>query len=111
MNSPATTGSSAETPEARRYNRIRRWLGIADVGFGALLLVVLLATGWTDVLRDLAYRSAFQNYVLAVALYILALMLIAKLLGLGLDYYGFRLEQRFHLSNQRLSPWIKDQFK
>ena len=111
MNSPATTGSSADTPEARRYNRIRRWLGIADVGFGALLLVVLLATGWTDVLRDLAYRAAFQNYVLAVALYILALMLIAKLLGLGLDYYGFRLEHRFHLSNQRLSPWIKDQLK
>jgi STE24 endopeptidase len=111
MNSPATTGPPADTPEARRYNRIRRWLGVADVGIGVLLLVVLLATGWTGVLRDLAYRAAFQNYVLAVALYILALLLIAKLLGLGLDYYGFRLEHRFHLSNQRLSSWIKDQLK
>jgi STE24 endopeptidase len=110
MNSAVTTAASPDTPEARRYNRIKRWLGLADAGLGILLLVVLLATGWTRNLRDLAY-AAFQNYALKVALYVLALMLIAKLLGLGLDYYAFRLEHRFNLSNQRLSAWIKDQFK
>src|SRR5947209_2650262 len=39
------------------------------------------------------------------------LMGIGKLLGLGLDYYGFRLEQRFQLSNQKLRAWIWDEFK
>src|SRR5713226_8734218 len=107
----ATTAISTDSPEARRYNRIRRRLGIADFVLGLLLLVVLLATGWSGTLRDLAYQTAFQNYTLAVLLYVLILMMIGKLLGLGLDYYGFRLEHRFQLSNQRLVAWAWDETK
>lgn len=101
----------ADSPESRRYNRIRRWLGVTDFIVGLALLVVLLATGWNGTLRDFAMRAAFQSYTLAVAMYVLALMGLAKLLGLGLDYYGFRLEHRFHLSNQRFRSWIWDEAK
>ncbi len=111
MNSPAQTGVAADTPEVRRYNRIKRWLGISDLAVGIAFLVVLLVTGWTGSLRDVAYRATFQNYTFAVALYVLVLLFIAKFLGIGLDYYGFRLEHRFHLSNQKLWPWMKDQGK
>src|SRR5713226_7808691 len=107
----ATTAIPTDSPEARRYNRIRRWLEIADFVLGLVLLVVLLETGWSGSLRDLAYRAAFQNYTLAVFLYLLMLMVVGKLLGLGLDFYGFRLEHRFHLSNQRLRAWGWDQIK
>ena len=107
----ATTAILTDSPEARRYNRIRRWLEIADFVLGLVLLVVLLETGWSGSLRDLAYRAAFQNYTLAVFLYLLMLMVVAKLLGLGLDFYGFRLEHRFQLSNQRLRAWGWDQVK
>jgi Zn-dependent protease with chaperone function len=103
--------AQADSPEARRYNRIHRWLGIADFVFGFGLLILLLLTGWTGGLRDLAYRGASQNYTLAVALYVLMLLAIGKLLGLGLDYYAFRLEHNFHLSNQRLRSWLWDQIK
>ena len=103
--------TSADTPEARRYNRIRRWLGIADAVLGFLLLVVLLATNWSGWLRDLAYRGGFQNYTFAVFLYVAMLLLIGKILGIGLDYYSFRLEHRFNLSNQRLRSWIWDEMK
>jgi len=72
---------------------------------------VLLVTGWTDVFRDVAYRLARQHYVAALFFYVLLLSLLAKLLGLGLDYYAYRLEHRFHLSNQGLISWIKDQIK
>src|SRR5450631_1037834 len=108
---PALLTVPADSPDARRYNRIHRVLGIADFVLGLALLVVLLATGWTGVLRDLAYRAAFQNYTLAVVLYVLMLLLIGKLLGLGLDYYSFRLEHRFHLSNQRFRAWAWDETK
>ena len=107
----ATTAILTDSPEARRYNRIRRWLEIADFVLGLVLLVVLLETGWSGSLRDLAYRAAFQNYTLAVFLYLLMLMVVGKLLGLGLDFYGFRLEHRFQLSNQRLRSWGWDQIK
>jgi len=100
-----------DSPAARRYNQIRRWLGIADSVVGFAFLVVLLATRWSDSLRDLAYRWGFQNYSLALFMYLLLLLGISKLLGIGLDYYGFRLERGFKLSNQKFGSWLWDEFK
>jgi len=34
-----TTTIPVDSPQTRRYNRIRRWLGIADFALGAVLLV------------------------------------------------------------------------
>ncbi|MBV9574176.1 MAG: M48 family metallopeptidase [Acidobacteriales bacterium] len=101
----------ADSDDARRYNRIHRWLGIADMGLAVALMVILLITGWTRVLRDLAYGAAFSHYALAAFFYLLMLMAIGKVLGIGLDYYGFRLEHKFNLSNQRLRGWIWDETK
>lgn len=103
--------AAVDSPETRRYNRLRRWLGMADFVFGLALLVALLATGWTRMLRDLAMHAAFENYTLAVFVYVFLLLLLAKILGLGLDYYGFRLEHRFQLSNQRFKAWAWDETK
>ncbi|HMK22936.1 MAG TPA: M48 family metallopeptidase [Terriglobales bacterium] len=100
-----------DTPEARRYNRIHRWLEFSDVVLGLAFLVVLLLTGWNTVLRDWAYHGALQNYTLSVFLYVFLLMLSAKVLGLGLDYYGLRLERRFKLSTQKTRAWVWDQVK
>jgi STE24 endopeptidase len=107
------TPALSDSPESRRYNRIKRWLGIADFALGFGLLVVLLATGWTGTLRDLAERGAgaSQNYSFAVFLYVLMLMLISKVLGTPLEYYGFRLEHRYNLSNQKLRSWLWDECK
>ena len=110
----ATTVTSvpvADRPEARRYSRLRRFLGVADFVLGLALLIVLLATGWSGKLRDLAYFAAWQNYSLAVLFYVVMLMAISKVLGVGLDYYSFRIEHQFHLSNQRLRSWIWDETK
>jgi STE24 endopeptidase len=107
----AIVAPPADSPDARRYNRIRRWLGVADFLLGLALMVALLATGWTGTLRDVAYRATFQHYSLAVFLYVLILMLIGKILGLGLDYYSFRLEHRYQLSNMRLRAWVLDEIK
>jgi STE24 endopeptidase len=100
-----------DSPEARRYNQIRRWLGVADFIVGLVFLVVLLATRWSDWLRDLAYRCGFQNYSLSLFVYLLFLLGISKSLGIGLDYYGFRLERRFKLSNQKFGSWAWDEAK
>lgn len=106
-----STIAASDSPDVRRYNRIRRWLGIGEFLLGLALLLLLLISGGTEWLRDLAYLAAFQSYALAVFFYVLMLVLLSKLLGLGLDYYGFRLEQRYQLSNQKLRAWIWDQAK
>ncbi len=106
-----TTAPSDDSPESRSYNRVKRWLGVADFGMGLLLLVLLLAMGWSGALRDLAYRVASTNYSLAIFLYLLMLTAISRALGFPLDYYGFRLEHRYHLSNQRTRSWLWDEFK
>ncbi len=107
----ATNPASADTPEARRYNRIHRWLGVADFAIGSGFLIVLLLTGWSGWLRDLALRRGFQNYTVAVFIYLFLLLFIGKVLAFGLDYYGFRLEKQFQLSTQKLRAWLWDEAK
>jgi STE24 endopeptidase len=101
----------SDSPEARRYNRIRRWLGLADFVIGFVFLVVLLVTGWSGSLRDSAYRLGLQNYSLSLFIYLVLLLVIGKTLAFGLDYYGFSLERRFKLSTQRFRSWAWDEVK
>jgi STE24 endopeptidase len=101
----------SDSPEARRYNRIRRWLGVTDFVVGFAFLILLLITGWSAWLRDLAYRIGFQNYSLSLFVYLLLLLAISKALGIGLEYYGFQLERRFHLSTQKFRAWAWDEVK
>ncbi len=100
-----------DSPDARRYNSIRRRLSIADTLLGFAFLAILLATGWTETLRGIAYRASFQNYELEVFLYVLLLAMISKALGFGLDWYGFRVEHRYQLSNQKMGSWLWDEVK
>jgi STE24 endopeptidase len=100
-----------DTPEARRYNRIRRWLGISDAVIGFAVLVIVLVTGWTGDLRDWAYLGARQNYFFAVFLYVLMFSVLLKVIGAPLDYFGFRLEHQYNLSNQKLRSWLWDEAK
>jgi STE24 endopeptidase len=100
-----------DTPETRAYNRARRWLEIGDLAVSFGFLIVLLATGWTKTLSSLATRLGRDQYALDLFFYVMFLSVISKVLGFALDFYGFRLEHRFNLSNQRLGSWIKDEFK
>lgn len=101
-----------DSPQAQRYNKIHRRLGIADALLGLAMLVVLLVTGWT---KKLAHFSliviARDRYELGLFLYVFLLLLAGKLLSFGLDYYAFRLENEYHLSTQKLGSWVWDQLK
>jgi STE24 endopeptidase len=104
--------NSTDTAEARRYNQIKRWLGFADLATGFVFLVVLLVTGWSSRLRDLALGPGeHRNYYFAVALFVFSLLAIGKILGFGLEFFAFRLERRYHLSDQTLRAWLWDETK
>src|SRR5690242_10153374 len=111
MVTTTSTVAPPDSPEVRTYNRIKRWLGIGDFVLGLALLLVLLLTGWSGAIRDFAYSSSYQSYSLAVFLYVFFLVVIARVLGLGMDYYGFLLERRYQLSNQKVRSWLWDEAK
>lgn len=100
-----------DTPEARRYNRIRRYLGVADAALGVIVLLVLLVTNLSATLRNIGFRPWPLNYSLALLLYWLMLTVLLKIVGFPLDFYGFRLEHRFDLSNQKMGSWLWDELK
>jgi STE24 endopeptidase len=100
-----------DTPEARQYNRAKRWLDVADLVIGVAFLVLLLVTGWNRSLRDISMKMGADHYALQLFIYVLLLSALSKVLGIGLDFYSFRLEHRFNLSNQKLGAWIKDEIK
>ena len=103
--------NSPDTPEAREYNRIKRRLTMADLLLNFLFLIALLAAGWNGMLRDWALQLSGQGYLLAVFFYVVMLLVISKVLGFGLDFYSFRLEHQFNLSNQKLKSWLWDELK
>jgi STE24 endopeptidase len=103
--------SHPDTPEAREYNSTTRWLEIGDMAISIGFLVLLLATGWSSTLRDAAIRLSREHYALQLFYYVLFLSIFSKILGFGLDFYSFRLEHRFNLSNQRLTGWLIDEAK
>lgn len=109
MSGPAIAAPQ-DPQDAHRYNRIHRWLGIAEFALGITFLVALLAFGWSGSLRDLALGNS-RGYAIAVFLYVVMLTSISKVLGLPLDYYSFRLEHRFQLSNQKARAWVWDEAK
>src|SRR4051812_27652817 len=100
-----------DSADAREYNRTKRRLVMADVLLTLVLLIVLLATGLNGTLRDWAYHASHQSYSLAVFYYVVMLFVLSKVLGFGFDYYSFRLEHQFNLSNQKLRSWLWDETK
>ena len=99
----------ADSVEARRYNRLLRRVGVADFVLGLLLMGVILAADWTSAFRNFAVRVAGDHHSISLFLYTTILLLLTKVFSLGLDYYGFRIEHRYHLSNQHLRDWAWDQ--
>jgi len=100
-----------DAPEARQYNRAKRLVEIGDLALSFGFLIVLVATGWTNWLRDLSVRLAGDHYAAQLFFYVLLLSLISKVLGIGLDFYSFRLEHRFNLATQKLGSWLRDELK
>jgi STE24 endopeptidase len=79
---------------------------------GALLLVLLLVTGGSAWLRDLASALAGGSFLLSVVLYVALLFAAAEVIQLPLAYYlGVTLERRYGLSTQTTASWWGDHGK
>jgi len=105
------TNMHPDTAAARSYNSARRWLEIGELAVSFGFLIMLLVTGWTNTLHTWSIKIGGDRYFLNLFLYVFFLSVLSKVLGFALDLYGFRVEQRFNLSNQHVGSWLKDEFK
>jgi STE24 endopeptidase len=100
-----------DSPQAKRYHHTRRLLSAAGFLLDLALLSVLLFTGWTLSLRNLA-QSCSARPALALLVYLALFAAITKAVGMPLDFArGFWLEHRFGLSNLTMGGWLRDQLK
>ena len=98
--------------KAARYHRLRRRTSLLEHALAAVVLLLLLGTGWSAALRDWASAAAGQSAVLTVIIYILFIALLSEALQLPLAFYqGVVLERRYELSTQATGRWWIDRLK
>jgi STE24 endopeptidase len=97
--------------ESKKYESIKYFVSIAGFILDVLLLILLLTTGWSIRIRQLAERVAHREWAI-VLVYVLIIGAIFKLVQLPLTYYSsYHVEHRFGLSRQTPGDWIKDELK
>lgn len=105
--------------KASRYHRLKRRAHVASLGWSVLLLALLIGSGASWVLRDLAESLAHGLRVppplitaSAAALYAAVLVLLNELGAAPLELFsGFVLERRYGLSTETAGHWLKDRVK
>lgn len=99
------------TPEMRRHSRILYTLYFVGSVYGIGVLLLLLATGWSRRMRDLAARATTRKFLMAM-LYFVLFSLATAVLSFPLDLYrGFIVPHQFNLSNQNFNEWIVEKLK
>lgn len=85
---------------------------MAGTALGALLMLLLVVTGASSLLREAFTSLAGSSFVATVALFVAALVLLHELIQLPLAFYeGVTLERRYGLSTESTSRWWRDQLK
>ena len=112
---PAQTEARVAVPEpspaALRYYHSGNQLWAVGTLLGFLVPALLLFTGFSARLRELAFRLA-RRWLPALALYAFLFILSTAVLTLPFDYYqSFVREHAYGLSNQGLGKWLGDWLK
>jgi STE24 endopeptidase len=97
------------TPENRAYAKKRATLSLIEPLVAILMSLILLVTGLSARMRDVAHRISGRRYV-RVLVYLTLSSLVLFVLGFPLEWYqGFALEHQFGLSTQPFGGWLREQ--
>ena len=99
------------TPENRGYSSKRVTLALIEPIYGVLGALLILFTGLSGRMRDVAHRVGKGRYV-RVLVYIALYSVAAWIIALPLTWFqGFVLEHQYKLSNQTFGAWFLDELK
>ena len=94
--------------KALRFYRSGMWIWALNVGWGLVVPAVIVFSGFSAVLRNLA-RKLGRWWFPTVGLYVVLYLAIVYLINLPLDYYvGFVRQHAYGLSNQSQAKWLTD---
>ena len=98
--------------KATRYHRLKRRAAILGTLSQALCLLVLLVSGASALLRDIAIDLAGQWFIPAVSMYVLMLVVLLAVIDLPSAFYsGVTLERRYGLSTETTAKWWLNHLK
>ena len=99
------------TPEMIRHSRILDILYFVDAAFGILLMLLILVTGLSAKMRNVAARATGKRYPQTL-LWLVLFTLLTWVIGFPLDYYRGRvIPLQFGLTHQTFGSWMGDQMK
>jgi STE24 endopeptidase len=97
--------------QAMRYYRSGNVLWVVEQTWSIAVLVLLLATGLSAALRDLARRFG-RNWFFTIVVYFALFTILTTVINLPLSYYTeFVREHAYGLSNQTFGKWFGDTLK
>jgi STE24 endopeptidase len=102
--------------KSTRYHRLKRRSVIASIATSTAVLVVLLASGLSSAIAEIArhasHTDAGSYSALAVVLYVLIVGGLHEALTFPIAFYqGLLLERRYGLSKEAASGWLIDHAK
>ena len=102
----------ANEDKATRYHRLRRRASVLGTGLAILVFLVVLVSGVSAVLRDIALAWGGGSFFLAILVYVVLLALLNEAVQLPISFYlGVSLERRYGLSTQTAGRWWIDHLK
>jgi STE24 endopeptidase len=101
------TLSPAQEAQAVAYARARHELYFLDVGYGFLLLVLLLQLRVAPIFRDLAERKAESSFA-RIIVFVALLLLTIDVLSLPTAIWGHLLALKYQQSIQGWGSWLAD---
>jgi STE24 endopeptidase len=109
-NAPSANSDRTE-PLARRYHTRRRSLSLAQAILGVAFTLVVLSTGFSVTLEELARQISDNDYVVLIG-FVLLFGLLESMVTFPLRVMsGYILEHRYRLSNQRIGQWMWERLK
>jgi Zn-dependent protease with chaperone function len=112
----ATEAYMAMIPPAARarsdaYFEGGYWLVLWDFLYASAMMLLLLQTGWSAKMRDLAVRMTRFRW-LETLLYWVQYLLVTTVLGFPLEFYeNYVREHQYGLATQSFGPWMGDEGK
>jgi Zn-dependent protease with chaperone function len=97
--------------QAMRYYRSGNLLWLVEQAWSIAVLVLLLATGFSAALRNVARRIG-RNWFFTIAVYFVLFTVVTTIIDLPRSYYTeFVRQHAYGLSNQTLGKWFGDALK